>query len=143
MTGNEFFEILGYLASPLRNTKLDIETHPRRRLTLEPQYELLTGDQLQEDNVNYYVWDEDANKWGAELRIYYNGNLTIMPTILSDLRRTARPGDGYENRINSKDLVWKLITYGFRVGNGQDESLVRSYVPEGYMEVFENGFNIT
>jgi len=142
MTDNEFFEILGYLASPLRNTKLDIETHPRRRRTLESQYELLTGDQLQEDNVNYYIWDHTTNKWGAELRIYFNGNLTTMPTILSDFRRTSRPGNGYDNRINRNDLIWELITCGFRVGNGQNDSLIRSDVPEEYMEVFENGFNI-
>lgn len=143
MTENEFFEILGYLSSPHRNTKLDIETHPRRRASLEQQYQLLTGDELQEDNANFYIWDEDVNKWGAELRIYFSGNIAVMPTHLSNLRVNSRPDDGYGNRINNKDLVWDLISHGFRVSNGQDETLIRSHVPDIFIDDFENGFNIT
>lgn len=143
MTDAEFFEIVGYLASQIRGTKLDIETHPSRRESLEAQYITITGEVLHEDNINYYVWDEDTNKWGAELRIYFNGNLTTMPTTLGDLRRTSIPSDKYENRVNKNALIWRLIACGFRVGNGQNDSLIRSYVPEEYMQDFENGFNIT
>lgn len=142
MTENEFFEILGYLASPTRNVKLDIETHPRKRESIESKYLELTGEELQEDNVNYYVWEEDTNKWGGELRIYFNGDLEYMPIYLRNIRVTSRPGYGYENRINNKDLVWDLIEYGFRIGNGQNHGPIRSHVPEGFMSDFEDGFNI-
>lgn len=66
----DFFTILGYLASDERATKLDIETHPNQQQILEQRYGRLTGMRLVQDDINYYVWSEDANKWGSELRIY-------------------------------------------------------------------------
>lgn len=143
MTENEFFEILGYLSSPSRNTKLYIETHPRRRATLEEQYQSLTGDELEEDNINYFILQGEADKRGAELRIYFNGDIATIPTHLSDIRVGSRPGDGYQNRINNNSFVFRLIEHGFRVGNGQDYALISPLVPEDFITEFENGFSIT
>lgn len=142
MTDTEFFEIVGYLTSQIRGTKLDIETHPSRRESLEEQYNAITGEILQEDNINYYVWDEETNKWGAELRIYFNGNLETMPVQLAEIRVSYRPGSGYNNRVNNNDFVWRLIEYGFRARNEQDHIQIREYVPNQFMADFEDGLGI-
>ena len=142
MTEAEFFGIVGYLASQIRSTKLDIETHPNGRENLESRYNTLAGEILQEDNINYYVWDEDTNKWGAELRIYFNGNLETMPAQLASMRVSSRPRSGHNNRVNNNDFIWRLIEYGFKASDEQDYVQIRIHIPNEFIVDFENGFNI-
>lgn len=142
MNENEFFMILGYLASPQRATKLDIETHPRRRQSLEHRYSQATGQVPVVDNSNYYVWEPSTNKWGAELRIYFNGNLSTMPSALQEMRVASRPGFGYEHRINNNDFIWDLIDYGFLLGDGQNLNRISDQVPEELRSDFEDGLGI-
>lgn len=142
MTENEFFRILGYLSSPKRATKLDIETHPRRRQSLERRYSQATGQIPVVDNANYYVWEPSTNKWGAELRIYFNGNRSTMPAALQEIRVAPRPGFGYEHRVNNNDFVWDLIDYGFLLGDRQNFNRIRDQVPEEFRSDFEDGFGI-
>lgn len=142
MNEDEFFMILGYLASPQRATKLDIETHPRRRQSLERRYSQATGQVPVVDNSNYYVWEPGANKWGAELRIYFNGNLSTMPSALQEMRVSSRPGFGYEHRINNNDFIWDLIDYGFLLGDGQNLNRISDQVPEEFRSDFEDGLGI-
>jgi hypothetical protein len=141
MTGAEFFEILGYLSSPVRNTKLDVETHPRGRNSFESRYEQLAGVQPQEDNHNYYVWDQDTNKWGTELRIYFNGTDHI-PVALAEMIVSARPGFGYNSRVNNNHFIWRLIECGFLLQDGQDLNRVRQFIPDNYRNAFEDGYNL-
>lgn len=142
MTQNEFFEIVGYLTSPVRNTKLDVETHPRTRQKFENNYFQRTGEVPIEDNVNYYIWDETTDKWGSEMRLYFNGNLSTMPTLLREIRVSSRPGSGYDHRVNNNEFVWRLIDHGFLLGNGQNTTRIRARVPEEHQSDFESGFNI-
>lgn len=142
MTQNEFFEIIGYLTSPVRNTKLDVETHPRTRQKFENNYFQRTGEVPIEDNVNYYIWDETTDKWGSEMRLYFNGNLSTMPTLLREIRVSSRPSSGYDHRVNNNEFVWRLIDHGFLLGNGQNTTRIRERVPEEHQSDFESGFNI-
>lgn len=70
MTENEFFRILGYLSSPKRATKLDIETHPlgegkvlnvdtlrqRGKYLLWTMPTIMSGNQVQINGVQNYVF---------------------------------------------------------------------------------------
>jgi len=141
MTDSEFFEILGYLTSPERNTKLDAETHPRSQNSFEERYVQLTGIQPTEDNHNYYVWDQNTNKWGIELRIYFNGSDHI-PALLTEMTVSARPGFGYNMRVNNNDFIWRLIEYGFSLRDDQNSNRVRQLVHSDYINAFENGYNL-
>jgi len=142
MTQTEFFQILGYLSSPKRSTKLDIETHPRRRQSLEHRYSHATGQTIDVGNPNYYVWEPSTNKWGSELRIYFNGDLSYMPAALQDIRVDPRPGFGYEHRVNNNNFVWDLIDYGFLLGDSQDIDRIRNLVPDENQSNFEEGSSI-
>lgn len=138
----DFFLILGYLTAIERRTKLDIETHPNRQPNLEREYRNLTGTNLVEDNVNYYVWAPNTNKWGSELRIYFRKNANI-PSSLDAMVVTPRFAGNYHNaRINGNNFVWKLIKYGFRASNTQDANLIRSKIPQNHMTDFDNGLNL-
>lgn len=138
----DLFLILGYLASPSRRTKLDIETHPRRRPTLEKEYYDLTGVRLVPDHINYYLWSEDTNKRGAQIRISFRMNDNIPPS-LRQIVKTARFSNGYHNaRINGNKFMKLLIKYGFRASNTQNETLIRSKILPVHTSEFDNGFNL-
>jgi hypothetical protein len=138
----DFFLILGYLASPERRTKLDIETHPKRQRRLEREYFGLTGVRLVPDDVNYYVWSPNVNKWGSELRIYFRKNNNIPPS-LEAMAVAPRFSSNYHNaRINNNDFVWKLIEYGFRAKDTQNVNLIRSKIPQNRMGEFDTGLNL-
>jgi len=138
----DFFLILGYLASATRSTKLDIETHPRRQPNLEREYFDLTGQRLIPDDVNYYVWSPDTNKYGSQLRIYFHMNDNIPPSLQREVK-TPRYSTGYHNaRINGNEFVWDLIKYGFRARDTQNETLIRSKIPPTHINEFNTGFNL-
>jgi hypothetical protein len=138
----DFFRILGYLASNSRHTKLDIETIPQFQNSVEKEYENLTGMKLLQDDHNYYVWPAGTNKWAPELRIYFIKNDSIPPS-LSTIVRSARFESGeYNARINNNEFVWKLIKYGFRIGDTQDTSLIESKVPSIKLNDFKNGLKL-
>lgn len=139
---SDFFRILGYLASDRRNAKIDVETHPNSRGSVERDYFSRTGEELVEDDVNYFVWEQSANKWGAELRIYFKSN-PDMPSELLHMVRAGRPGSSTHNaRVNNSEFVWSLIKYGFRASDFQDESIIRSKVPSQFLQDYEDGLDL-
>ena len=134
----DFYKVLGYLASPVRQTKLDIETHPRRKASLEKEYFALTREKLV-TGTNYILLPQESNKWGCELRIYFRKNGNIPPS-LDAMVVTPRFSTGYHNaRINGNDFIWKLIEFGFRATNVQNADLIRSKVSQKRVAQFDDG----
>jgi hypothetical protein len=138
-----FFKCLGYLASPSRQTKLDVELRPEQRSKFESRYENITGIIPIPDNINYYLLQQNADKWGVELRIYFVRNENI-PDELDTMVVSPRPDQGYNARINNNNnnFIWQLIEYGFRLGNSQDINLIKQKVPLYYRTDFVDGFNL-
>lgn len=138
----DLFIVLGYLAAHIRRTKLDIETHPDKREWVENQYMNYAQEPLIMDNVNFYVWEPSVNKWGSELRIYFNSNGN-MPGDLRDMIVSPRfVDDNYNARINNNEFVWLLIKYGFRASNLQDVNRIRNRIPQDNTDEFNRGFNL-
>jgi len=142
MNTSEFFEILGFLANPARHCKLDAEMHSRSRQGFESRYITLSGETPQSDDRNYYILHDDADKWGVELRIYFDGNKPSLPQPIQPMAVSSRPGGVHGLRINNNDLIWDLIEYGFLLGDTQDDGRIRSGVPAEYMDDFDRGFSI-
>jgi hypothetical protein len=138
----DFFKVLGYLTTPSRITKLDIETHPYNRADLEARYLNLAGVPLIEDSVNYYVWGHGVNKWGSELRIYFRRNNNIPKDLESMVVSPRFPNSPFNARINNNDFVWLLIKYGFRATNSQDDAQIRSRIPLPHNKEFELGYGL-
>lgn len=57
------------------------------------------------------VLEENANKWGLELRLYLNHKPDFVPVT-----KTATYRNEYPYRINDKDLIWELFDLGYRIG---------------------------
>ena len=55
--------------------------------------------------------EEDANKWGLELRLY----LHFLPSFITTTRNTVYRSD-YPYRINDVDIIKELFSLGYRIG---------------------------
>lgn len=79
-------------------------------------YDIITVDTSQErldsdDSDGIIVLEEDANKWGLELRLY----LHHSPACIHATKNRAYRND-YEYRINDVDVIWELFEMGYRIG---------------------------
>ena len=144
MSTQEFFECLGYLAAPQRHTRIDVELPERSREGFENRYEQITGERPIQDGRFYYVWSDDANKWGVEMRLYFIENQNIPPCLINMRRSSTYYRDEYKQynaRINNNEFIWQLIEYGFGLGDSQDLNLIRSRVPSQYISDFNRGLS--
>ena len=64
---------------------------------------------LQTDGI--ICLEEDANKWGLELRLY----LHFAPTCIHATKNTVYRND-YSYRINDVSVIKELFTLGYRIG---------------------------
>ncbi|MFH1371953.1 MAG: hypothetical protein ABII09_11805 [Planctomycetota bacterium] len=142
MDDHDFFIVLGYLAKPIRQCKLDAEMPTKEQSKFTSRYMRLTGITPQPDNRNYYILHEGADKWGLELRLYFIAENSSVPPILRSMVVTPRPATIYNKRINDNNLIWHLIEYGLLLGDTQDESRIRGRVPSEYIDDFNIGYQI-
>jgi|GEM_PF-2845054 len=142
MDHEEFFQVLGYLTNPIRRCKLDAEMHELSCNRFERRYEDNAGELPDSSNPHYIILHQEADKWGIELRIYFDANEEPHRAI-KDLLREPSPGSDRRWRINNNDLIWDLIYYGFRLAESQNEQLVRGLVeneePQN-IELFNSGY---
>jgi hypothetical protein len=122
MTQQEIKEATTYFDSIKESNNIWIEAempHSAKR-GFDSRYETVTGESVPDDSSTYpyYVWAEGANKWGVELRVYFNPDDSI-PSFLSELMTdNSRSGyEQYDNRINNNDLIWALFENGFVLGD--------------------------
>ena len=135
---------MGYLARLKRVCKLDAELHSKSQRGFENRYSLITGavPSASVYNINYYILHRGADKWGVELRIYFNASASNIPCSIQNMIRASRPGQARNSRINNNRLIWCLIKHGFRLGDRQTVSLIRQFVPPQYSPDFQRGYNI-
>ncbi|MCC6722940.1 MAG: hypothetical protein IT258_00420 [Saprospiraceae bacterium] len=145
MTEQEFFEIAGYFANPNRNTRIEIEGKRKVILKYSTDYESITGSEIDLDEDYVTLLEDDADKWGREMRIYFScEDEDALPDSINDLK-TVGGRHGYEqwsHRLNNRDVIDRLFSYGFRLGEFQDEDEIRASIPEDFIEDFENGYDI-
>lgn len=58
--------------------------------------------------------DEDANKWGLELRCYFDDRTGFPSGVQTTSNRAYR--SEYPFRFNDVDLIWELFDLGYRIG---------------------------
>lgn len=142
MRPEELFKVLGYLSNPNRNCKLDAEIRFDKEQSFVAKYRGWSGETPIVDNHNFYLWPQGANKWGTELRIYFNADRNNIPATISDKVVKPRFVKTHNCRINNNDFIWQLIQYGFVLSDTQDEQRIRNRIPNEYISLFEEGFLI-
>ena len=139
MTEQEFYIIVGYLCNPDRNTHIEIEMHPNSRIQFEELYRISTNDYPLPKTSSvapYYIWNEDANKWGRQSRVYFTSNVNIPEVLLNILEpnvRNTRPGN---------DLIDRLFGVGFIIGSPQITDRIQNFIPHQYSNDYNTGFNL-
>jgi len=59
--------------------------------------------------------EEDANKWGLELRCYFEDDNGFPGGVQVTSNRAYRPDYAY--RFNDKDVIEELFDLGYRIGD--------------------------
>lgn len=98
---------------------LEAEVSPKSRSTFEKRYKNATGKIVSPGTPEHY--QSQGNKWGAELRVYFNDHamavaLRASGGYVEGPRRGYKSGE-YRYRINDNRLWWRLVEdQGLRLG---------------------------
>jgi hypothetical protein len=94
---------------------LEAEVAPSQRTRFEKEYERRTG---QTPRIGRY-YQIQRNKFGAELRVYFNVSEKTAATLEKEFNVERRSG-GYrgdrEFRINTQKFFWRMVSLGYRLG---------------------------
>jgi hypothetical protein len=144
MTRQEFFQAAGYFANPIRNTRIEIEARAKTINNYNPTYVALTGAPIPIGSDSVYILPDNANKWGREMRLYFNeSNQAGTPHLVSQLMTVGgRPGYAIWNqRLNSKDIIDELFEIGFTLSHPQDLARIQALIPAADQNDFNYGYN--
>jgi hypothetical protein len=98
---------------------LEAEVAPSGKSRFEKRYQSATGITVSPGVPEHY--QSQGNKWGAELRVYFNDSAMATALRASGFhvegpRRGYKSGE-YKYRINDSKLWWKLVEHqGLRLG---------------------------
>ena len=117
---SDLFAIASYLARPEVDAEIHAEVPDKQRAAFEKEYLEKTGNNPlpTSGKAPYYVWPPNANKYGKELRIYFNRVPPEPPCIrdlCADYGKWWKKADKW--RINHADLVMRLLECGFLLGD--------------------------
>ncbi len=90
---------------------IEAEARPSRLSSFYNEYNGKYGPSINDATDGVIVLDEDANKWGLELRLY----LHYQPTCMQATRNTVYRSE-YFYRINDVDIIWEMFDLGYRIG---------------------------
>lgn len=128
---DELYEVATYLMRPEVHTDIHAELHPNAVAGFRQQYtELTNGEALPNatDAEPFYVWPENVNKYGRQLRIYFR-NVAPVPPVMR--RLYTDQGKWYARResyrVNHSNLVLQLFGCGFLLGDnsGNEDRITR------------------
>lgn len=114
------------------------------RKAVEPfveKYRDFTGRTARPGDTSFYILNDPwVDKWGPELRIYFEAT----PNQLSELYfgEYIRARDGHypgQYRINNNVLFYKLLELGFVLGPLQAIDRIRKRIPAPLREMFDLG----
>lgn len=90
---------------------VEAEGRPSRLANFYAEYNARYNPAINGNTDGIIVLEENANKWGLELRLY----LHFSPSCIQVTHnRTYRKE--YEYRINDVDVIWELFDLGYRIG---------------------------
>ena len=108
-----YTELLDYLRT--QECFIEAEARPSRMRNFINNYNRNYGERLTIHDDGMILLQEDANKWGLELRLYVR---TCPPVNIMNLGFTHN--EAYRNnftyRLNDNGIVEFLFDHGYRIG---------------------------
>ena len=109
-----------YLTSHNRSIRLEAEGKRERLHRFFEDYRKITCERLDFDTDGIVLLQDDADKWGLELRIYIS-DITNFPqeytAYLTSNTRFEEKYQAYAARLNNNRLIMQLIRTGLRIGD--------------------------
>lgn len=93
------------------NVFIEAEGKPSRLRNFYSDYNSKYSPAINNYTDGIIVLDEDANKWGLELRLY----LHEEPSCIRATRNTVYRSE-YAYRINDVDVISDMFDLGYRIG---------------------------
>lgn len=98
---------------------LEAEVAPRSQSRFEKRYQTAVGVAVSPGSPKHY--QSQPNKWGAELRVYFNdpGMAVSLEAngVYVEYRRRGYMAGKYSYRFSDNKLWWKLVeVYDLRLG---------------------------
>ena len=107
--------IARYLDEFIKENEYDIfieaEGRPSRLRSFYQDYNNRYNPTIDDDTDGIIALDEDANKWGLELRLY----LHHKPDCVDSTRNTVYRSE-YSYRINDTEVISEMFDLGYRIG---------------------------
>ena len=129
-----FFETVGYLAKPGRIAFYQAELPEDR----EKQFQVLFPGQEYKVIKASYGKTGMTTKQGCQFRINL-ADISNCPDVL--LKHISEKNGTWAGRINRSKFALRLVQYnGFMFGHKQDVDLIKSKVPDKYLESFNKGY---
>lgn len=137
----QFFRSLGFLVA--RATNLEAIVPPHALNGFISNYILAKGHKPPIEQQGLYVHEAEVDKWGSELRVTFRATpeevdlLDFGPgvNIVDD---PSSPNVSW--RINNNGLWWRLLKFGFEMGNQQNKNVIEAGVLNKYREYFRQGY---
>lgn len=112
-----FEELVAFLRTQ-ENFFIEAEAKLNRIQRFIDNYNELRGENVNIDSDGIIVLENDANKWGLELRLYVVDRPPHFSELGFENNHYYRPE--YSYRLNSRDVINRLFEAGFRIGaNGE------------------------
>lgn len=90
---------------------IEAEAKPSRLKNFYTKYNRMYSSNINDSTDGIIVLEEDANKWGLELRLYLHNCPSFIKTTENKVYRSE-----YPYRINDVNIIWELFGLGYRIG---------------------------
>lgn len=90
---------------------IEAEGKPSRLRNFYAKYNGMYTPEINNDTDGIIVLEEDANKWGLELRLYLHNR----PSCIQATKNTVYRSE-YSYRVNDVNVIWELFDLGYRIG---------------------------
>lgn len=93
---------------------IEVEGKPSDIKRFISEYNVKYGGDLDKHEDGIIILKDDANKWGIELRMYFNDKTGIPSGVNVTKNRVYR--SEYFFRINDVNLIRQMFSLGYKIG---------------------------
>lgn len=107
-------KIVNFIEDNGQEIFIEAEGKPSRIKNFVREYNEKYNESLLLTDDGLIILQDDANKWGLELRLYLN-DASGIPNEVKVTKNTVYRSE-YKYRINDKAIIMALFEYGYRIG---------------------------
>lgn len=103
-----------FIKSTNQNVFIEAEAKDSKMQNFIREYNTRFSEQLSISDNGIITLHDNANKWGLELRCYFNNKNGFPIGVNITSNRVYR--SEYSYRFNDVDVIWELFDLGYRIG---------------------------